>query len=99
MVRVSIECDRPVVKAAGDSQAATLGCLLFGLVGWLLFRRHGRESRVYGRDVGFTVPLRVCESCDRELTTRTALVNALREVPVYAGLLDKYPRSRITRTG
>lgn len=102
LVRVSIQCERAIVKSAVGQHERLAGCLLFGLLGYLFadlmfFRqRHVIEQ---GQDVEITAPVRVCQTCASELTTSETIRQSLRKTPEYAALLDKYPNARITRRG
>jgi hypothetical protein len=98
-VRVVIDCERAETKAVYSRQGQVTGCLLGLLFGWIVIGRAEREDRVLGRDVVFTVPLRICESCEPEIRSAGALRETLRRVPVYAALLDKYPSARIIHRG
>jgi hypothetical protein len=60
-----------------------------GLLGAALGWR--KSEREWGKDVIFELPLRVCEACCEELTTASAVKEAMREVPLYRRLLLKYP--------
>jgi hypothetical protein len=99
IVTAHITCDRPTVKSTGDPDATLLGCLFMMLPGIWILPRGSRERRIYGRDVQYTVPLRVCEQCERESPGRAGLIAALRAVPVCSALLDKYPNATTSRAG
>ena len=43
-----------------------------------------------------TLPLRVCDHCRAEVRRPAAVKALLRQVPVYARLLDKYPKAKVT---
>jgi hypothetical protein len=70
--------------------------LLFGLLLALYSRREPEES---GKDRSFTLPLRMCERCRPALTDVESVTRALRSVPLYRRLLDKYPRAVVTLFG
>ncbi len=68
-------------------------CLLFGRA---LF---DEQHRVLGRNRGVYTPLRVREEHHQQLRrtrSQTKLQRLLRTVPIYATLLDEYPKARIT---
>lgn len=96
-IRVSIVCERVTVNDRGTATPeAVLGCLVFGLLGWLAMQRRAEEVE-RGREVSFIVPLRVCEVCDHELTNSGAIRAALRNTQVYVELLEEYPDAAIRR--
>jgi hypothetical protein len=98
LVRVSVECERPIVKNPTSKAEWLAGCLLFGWVGALLLFRT-REPIVHGEHVVLTVPVRVCDACRGTLSNLYVLRQALRQTPAYAALLDRYPNARITYRG
>ena len=49
------------------------------------------------QDIEVTVPVRVCPTCDPNLSVPEAIRAALRTTPEYAAVLDRYPQARITR--
>jgi hypothetical protein len=62
-----IECERIWRKASDDGPDKLLSVLVFG--GWaLLFRR--QDNRVFGRDLIFQLPLRLCPTCRGEILPR-----------------------------
>lgn len=98
LVVVDIVCERAEVKRVG--RGGPIGCFILGLLlGWIVLIRESRDEKVVGRDVAYSVPLRVCEQCDDDLRSAGNLRGALRQTPIYAALLDKYPNARITRRG
>ncbi len=48
-----------------------------------------------GRIVRFRLPLPVCPDCSRNIR-KSALVKALRQVRLYAALLEKYPHAKVS---
>ena len=95
LLRVSVECERPIVKNSTSKAEWLAGCLLFGWLGALVMFR-SREPIVHGEEVVLTVPVRVCDACRDTLADPGILRQALRQTPVYAALLDRYPNARIT---
>jgi hypothetical protein len=87
--RVLVVCERVEVQQPTGWSFQPLWLLL----GWVVFSRP-REGRERGRDVSFRLPLRVCRECAGQLR-RSTLVEVLRQVPVYARLLDKYPHAEV----
>ncbi len=64
-----------------------------------LFVREGEDpvpGQRFGRDVSLRLPLRLCPPCRAEARGRADLCDALRQVPVYAALLDRYPDAVLT---
>jgi len=49
------------------------------------------DMQTLGQDVAVTLPIRLCPACRAEVRTRHDIEDVLREVPVYARLLDRYP--------
>ncbi len=84
-----VECARAEVRKPGW----TLNPLWL-LVGYLVFKREG-EVQVRGRDVAYRLPVRVCEGCARGLNN-SGIRRLLEQVPLYAQLLAKYPRARVS---
>jgi len=78
-------CERERQVQAAGWKVGYLG-LVFGVLSFWKER-----DRTEGRDVRFRLPLRVCRDCTDQLREAGVLKTALLEVPVYAGLLDKYP--------
>jgi hypothetical protein len=72
--------------------------LPFRILGWLLrSSRVEEEPRVMGRDRGVSTPLRVRGEHQPQLrrTNQSKLREMLRTVPIYATLLDEFPKARI----
>jgi hypothetical protein len=87
-----VEFERAVVVDGRPPLWAVIGMVfLFGWIGALLARSARREPREWGKDRSFTLPLRLCKRCQPALTDRASLKRALRSVPLYRRLLDKYP--------
>jgi hypothetical protein len=85
-----VVCERPEVRSKYDWSLSLVG-LLFG---HLVFSRRG-EDRERGRNVSFRLPLRVCSDCTSRLR-HPALVEAMRQVPLYGQLLEKYPQAEVS---
>ncbi|HYH64005.1 MAG TPA: hypothetical protein VD866_04835 [Urbifossiella sp.] len=99
--RVHVECERARVEDRLNNRAALAGCLLVGCFGWLIalptlvMLRFRGPTRQFGNDVVVVVPVPVCDACRPVLTDPAALGRALRTVPDYADLLDRYPEARL----
>jgi hypothetical protein len=95
-----VDCERAVVSDGRPSFWAELGLIvLFGWIGVLLARSGRKEPMEWGKDRSFTLPLRLCDACRPALTNFASVTRALRSVPLYRRLLDKYPRAVITLLG
>lgn len=60
-----------------------------------LFRSGEGEVQWHGRDTIFQLPVPLCEHCQRRLRRRKTLKRAMRRIPEYGPLLDKYPWARV----
>jgi hypothetical protein len=49
-----------------------------------------------GKDRYFRLPLRICDQCSPRLTDAKSIKRALRSVPIYRKLLDKYARALVS---
>lgn len=99
VLRVSVVCERVSTRTRSRANPhAVLGCLVFGLFGWIALRS-AEETIERGREVSFTLPVRLCEVCNHETPTPSALRAALCATPVYAALLDQYPNAAVARVG
>jgi hypothetical protein len=89
-------CERAFVKK--DSSRVwwviALSWIFLGWLGLLLLFR-ARDDRVHGSDVQLRLPLRACPECAPVLAEAGRLEDAVLAVPVYADLLDKYPRAEL----
>ena len=93
---LQIECERVWTRGSGLDSAdrAFIGFLFFGwiglFVGWGKAEKPRHES---GRETVIEVLLRVCSEFHDKLQRRRQryLKSLLRQVPVYATLLDEYP--------
>lgn len=95
--RFWVQCDKAVVVQS--EQRSILAYLLLWLItplgALLAWGTRGRGNSVeHGRDIVYRLPLRVCDTCRNELKKEEAIMEALRSVPVYARLFEKYPAAR-----
>jgi hypothetical protein len=91
---LSVHCER--VQAEKDGlRSFQLLVLLFGLPALLLGQRSSRDPQ--GRETSVWTPLRVAHDHQRKVgrASQKTLRRLLRTVPVYAALLDQYPRARV----
>ncbi|MDY3555774.1 hypothetical protein R5W24_004920 [Gemmata sp. JC717] len=110
VVHVAVECERGRMTTASGTpreQVAAgclLGVLIGGLPGLIAANRMMKQTEVegpkqIGQDVAFTLPLPVCVACRFGLDDRQSLVRALRAIPDYAALLDRYPAALLRLVG
>jgi hypothetical protein len=85
---VRVDCEKAEIRRGDWNFDPSL--LLFG---WLRWTR-SPEVTVIGRDLSYRLPLRLCPACSARIR-RWALKKCLRRVPIYARLLEKYPRAKI----
>jgi hypothetical protein len=91
------ECERAYVQSGRPSWwIYLLGFLTLGWFGVAIAHASGGEDREWGKDRIFPLPLRVCAVCQHQLTNEAELKAALRRVPLYRRLLEKYPDSRVS---
>jgi hypothetical protein len=91
---LSVHCER--VQAEKDGvRVLQVAVLLFGPLVALLGQRPSRDP--HGRETSVWTPLRVAQEHQRTVAraSQKALRRLLRTVPVYAALLDQYPRARV----
>jgi hypothetical protein len=62
---------------------------------YVLFRMDGEEAQSHGRETIFVLPIPVCEHCRGNLRRRKRLKNAMRQIPEYRRLLEKFPWARV----
>ncbi len=107
LIQVSVVCERGTSKPDGSSRdevaGESLGCLLGSFLGAGPWQESTHEayrlSRQIGQDIAFIVPLPICDSCRPVLEVPASLRRALRQIPEYAALLDRYPDARIAVSG
>ena len=99
-----VVCEKAWVmrRGPGESNAFLTGLALafapFWLALTLLAKRDRNEPDVRGRDVTVRVPLRLCGACRRSLgglRRPRAIKRLLRQVPIYAQLLEEYPGAKV----
>jgi hypothetical protein len=94
------ECARAYVRSGQPPWwVYLLGFLTFGWLGVLVASASAKEDREWGEDRIFSLPLRVCTTCQPRLTGPAELKAALGRVPVYRRLLEKYPNARVSVSG
>ena len=96
------ECERAYVQSSEPPwwwvfPDILLSVLPFGWIGQAIVSPgFEEEEREWGTDRVFPLPLRVCASCQHNLTDPSRMKAALNRVPLYRRLLEKYPDARIT---
>ncbi len=98
-----VQCESRWIKGPGSGRnlfavlsVLFLPCwMIWALVAWALLDEKRREL---GRDRGVYIPLRVRQEHHQQLRrmrSQSKLRKLLRAVPIYATLLDEYPKARI----
>jgi hypothetical protein len=87
---VRAECERLQVRTSGDPSGVLMTLALL-LTGWLIILPRRRQQSEYGKDKIYTLPLVVCPECRASLRNHKEIKTALRQVPEYRRLLDKFP--------
>ena len=99
-----VDCEKAwaVRRGPGESNPVLTGLALAFVPFWLalalLAKRDREEPDTRGRDVTVRVPLRLCGPCRRSLgglRRPRAIKRLLRQVPVYAQLLEEYPGAKV----
>ncbi|HEY1859307.1 MAG TPA: hypothetical protein VGG61_03080 [Gemmataceae bacterium] len=85
-----------VVDGNAPWWARAAAILVFGWLGLLLSRMSRGPTVEIGKDRALRLPLRICEQCCSRLIDAGAIKRALRSVPLYRKLLDRYPRAMIS---
>jgi hypothetical protein len=92
-------CERAHVKHGGPSRwGYLLGFFTFGWLGALavLIARSKTPGQEWGKDRIFPLPLRVCSTCRAGLTGPETLKAALKRVPLYRALLERFPQASVS---
>jgi hypothetical protein len=91
------ECSKAYVSDGGPRFSVKfLAYLAFGWSATLPIWGKQRREKECGTDRIYSLPLRVCDACREQLATANAVKAAMRRVPAYADLLEKYPRANIS---
>ena len=94
-----VECERVWTRGSQSDcmDRAFFGFLFFGWLGAIIgWGKEERRPQELGRKTTIEVPLRVCSEFHGRLARKRRqryLKNLLRQVPVYAALLDEYPQA------
>ncbi len=92
-VFVETECERLQVREGGVSWPfLVISGLLFG---WWILLFNRKDRREYGKDKIYSLPLAVCRTCRPTLRGVREVKEALRHVPEYGRLLDKFPDAAV----
>jgi len=88
---IETECERCQVRESGGMPwPALIAGLLFGF--WVFLRR---ETREYGKDKIYRLPLAVCRECRLQVRSAKQVKEAMRRVPEYGRLLGKFPDAKV----
>jgi hypothetical protein len=96
VMRLEVQCERLQLPQDPVKFVLLLGMCLGPWATLILFQ--GQRDQAHGRETVVTIPLRVCREYHRGLErwwSKRKLRRLLRTVPVYARLLDEYPRAAI----
>jgi hypothetical protein len=96
VIELNVQCERLYHRGGGRGKSLLL--LLSPLL-YLVEARREADGELVGRDTTVRVPLRVAGDFHRDLARRASqrrLRRLLRSVPIYARLLDEYPRATVT---
>jgi hypothetical protein len=98
LISVLTQCEKTWVKQSGGS---FWGTLLLGMFGpfWAVaaaISQMRNEEKVHGRDKIYSLPLRICPSCEKTLRSVQDIKLCLRAVPTYDLLLDKFPDAEVS---
>jgi hypothetical protein len=98
VIQLVVQCER--LQTAKDGlRSWQLAVFLFGLWALLVMAGRGQQhEEARGRDTFVTIPLRLQRESHRRLArwgTQRTFRRLLKTVPVYARLLEEYPRAAI----
>jgi hypothetical protein len=95
VLHVHTECERIQVRdpVGGWWPILLVAGLFLGMWLWLvvLLSRRSQTAEQHGKDKIYALPLVVCRKCQATLRGPRDIKEALRQVPEYAELLDKFP--------
>jgi hypothetical protein len=96
-VHITAECERRWIRRPSRWKWVFLALWHWPLALILhLWERQTESVDAFGRDIVLDLPVRLCPTCGTEARTPAAIADVLREVPVYARLLDRYPEAKLT---
>ena len=85
-----VDCEQATLRSPGWT-INPIGLL----IGRLMFQRAEGETRVIGKNLAYTLPVRDCGDCAAGLTNgRIRLL--VEKAPLYAQLLAKWPRAKVS---
>jgi hypothetical protein len=94
-VVIIAECERVWVRGGEAPLLVQVLWNLFlsplGIFAW-----QGERYEAHGNDTILPLPLRICGNCCTHLRSDEALRRYLRKTPVYADLLDKFPKAKLS---
>jgi hypothetical protein len=99
VIEVVTACERVWVKEAGSLSwpALVFATLLSPFLAAIWSSRRG-ELQQFGKDKVYPLPLPVCNSCQKKLTTSREIKDCLAVVPAYRQLLAKFPDATVEVT-
>jgi hypothetical protein len=92
VIHIITECERRWVRPLGGTWSLPIPLLPLPIH---VIVRDANETREFGRDKVYRLPLVICPVCQRALRGRAGLKKCLRGVAVYDRLLGKYPNARV----
>jgi hypothetical protein len=93
VLNIHTECERTQVRGSGRQWPVLfLPGLLFGFIIW---KWHRQTVQELGKDKIYALPLAICRDCQPTLLSTRDIKQALRQVPEYARLLDKFPDAAV----
>jgi hypothetical protein len=93
----TVDCERAYVQSGRKPWwLYLLGFVTFGWFGVVVVGASTEDDREVGKDRVFPLPLRICSACRPRLTSPTEVKAALRRVPLYHELLEKYPGATVS---
>ena len=102
ILRVSTECERSWVKWSGGSCWTSIlvmlilpiWMLILPIWFWVWFWERP-ERKEFGKDKIYSLPIPICLGCRPALRDTQSIKQALRKIPDYARLLDKFPDAKV----
>jgi hypothetical protein len=91
IAEVLVECEEAWIREKGG-----FNWWLLLLSGGHIFSWSRKEERAHGYRKAYGLPLRLCSTCQRGLSSRAKIKECLRNVPLYRRLLDKFPDAKVS---
>lgn len=97
-----VQCESTWIKGPGQGRYVLVVLMILFLPFWIIWFLVGKalldeERRELGHNRGVSVPLRVSQQCHEQLrrSSQSHIKKLLRTVPVYAQLLNEFPKARV----